>query len=89
MKRWWMSFCDARRPQGEQFLGVCIVRAHNEAEATRVAWQLGINPGGEIMFMAIDEEQAGRLSFALPEDVLVAGAEGKALADRVAGELAS
>jgi hypothetical protein len=49
MKRWWLSFCDTKKPAGEQFLGACIVNAHRLDEAIQVAHILGCNPGGEIM----------------------------------------
>jgi hypothetical protein len=58
--RYWMSFCDNAKPKGEQFLGTCIVHAHDEVEATRLAWARGMNPGAEIMFMVIDEHVVGR-----------------------------
>lgn len=44
----WLSFCDATKPKGEQFLGVVIIGATDVVEASRKAWNLGINPGGEI-----------------------------------------
>lgn len=70
-KIFWMSFCDGDRPEGQQFLGACIISvsaaeaedcmvdmllrfpfAQPDAEwiaaATKKAWALGCNPGGEI-----------------------------------------
>jgi len=67
----WLSFCDGDRPEGQQFLGACVIEVTEEdataaavdvaawfpravadaewvAAATRKAWQLGCNPGGEI-----------------------------------------
>ena len=44
---WWLSFCDAGRPEGSQFLGACLVKAHGFFGATLVARALGCNPGGE------------------------------------------
>jgi hypothetical protein len=71
-KRFWLSFCDANKPKGRQFLGACIVEVtdadaadakadidvrfpqHMEgaewlAAASRKAWLLGCNPGGEVL----------------------------------------
>lgn len=48
-----MSFCDTKRPVGQQFLGVCIVEAPGLMHATQKAWALGINPGGEIKALQI------------------------------------
>jgi hypothetical protein len=50
---WWLSFCDVNRPEGDQFLGVAIVDAFNEIMAVSRAWDLGCNPGGEVMLVAI------------------------------------
>lgn len=47
MKLWWLSFCDAKRPEGQQFLGAVIVPARGFREALAVSWILEINPGGE------------------------------------------
>jgi hypothetical protein len=47
---WWLSFCDASRPVGEQFLGVSIVGpAQSMGHASMLAWARGCNPGGEIV----------------------------------------
>lgn len=43
MAWWWLSFAD-----GEQFLGVAVIRAGSFPEAIRVAHILGCNPGGEV-----------------------------------------
>jgi hypothetical protein len=48
-ERWcWLSFCDPAKPRGSQFLGACLVRARGTATAVRRAWELKINPGGEV-----------------------------------------
>ena len=47
MTLFWLSFADAHRPRGSQFLGVAIVEAANFKAAIDVAWKLGCNPGGE------------------------------------------
>jgi hypothetical protein len=44
---WWLSFCDPTKPEGQQFLGACIVQARGFFTATLQAHRLGCNPGGE------------------------------------------
>jgi hypothetical protein len=65
------------------------VHAHDEVEATRLAWARGMNPGGEIMLMVIDEHVAGRLPFSLEpyEWRLLPPAEASQLAELVSREL--
>lgn len=87
--RWWLSFADATRPAGSQSLGICIVHAHDEVEAIKAAHAAGINPGGEVRMMDIDEGMAARLSFPLPEWRLLSPAEADALAGRIAAEIDS
>lgn len=53
---WWLSFADGSLPAGEQFLGVAIVRARGPSLAIHRAHELGINPGGEVRFMACTDE---------------------------------
>lgn len=48
MKRFWLSFCDPKKPEGEQFLGVSIVEAPHFTLAAPTAWTLGCNPCGEV-----------------------------------------
>jgi len=81
MRTYWLSFCDADRPKGRQFLGVVIVDVsaadadealaiwnathvapmHDQvdgpwiAAAMRACWQAGVNPGGEIASLRIDD----------------------------------
>ena len=45
---WWLSFCDADRPKGRQFLGVAIVQAVNFPAAVMEAHMRDCNPGGQI-----------------------------------------
>ena len=68
--RFWLSFVDDAKPEGQRFLGVCIVDVTAEdaaeaqaiiadrfphhaegaewiAAATRKAWAMGCNPGGD------------------------------------------
>lgn len=87
--RWWMSFCDPSKPTGEQFLGLCIVDAVDEVSATKIAWALGINPGGEIAFMGIDESRVSMLSFDLEPycNRFIPRGEALALSYRIGREL--
>jgi hypothetical protein len=57
---YWCSFADAALPQGEQFLGVCIVEAHGPATAMAVAWAHGCNPGGEILCYILAESSRAK-----------------------------
>lgn len=84
-RRYWMSFADPRKPQGEQFLGVCIVNADDCTSAVMVTHALGINPGGAVKIMAID------MSFDLgPYMVrLLPPLEARELDARITAELAS
>ncbi len=61
----WMSFTDPQRPEGSQFLGVALVDASNIAEAMTISHTSGCNPGGEIAFVEIPEED-------IPLDMAVA-----------------
>lgn len=45
---YWLSFAD----EGE-FLGACIVEANGMLGAVRLAAELGINPGGEVISYAL------------------------------------
>lgn len=45
----WLSFCDPTLPDGEQFIGVAVVRGANVLQAVNNAWRLGANPGGEVL----------------------------------------
>ena len=60
MKNLWLSFCDPCAPEGEQFLGVVIIKAIGILDAIEKTWELNINPGGEV--------QAWVLSMDLPRD---------------------
>ena len=51
---WWMSYCDGSLPKGSQFLGVTIIKAKGMAHAVQRAWDMGINPGGEIQAYETD-----------------------------------
>lgn len=54
MSFYYLSFCDPNKPKGSQFLGACVVEAHDERGAYLRATALGINPGGEIAMWEID-----------------------------------
>lgn len=56
MPLFYLSFCDANKPKGTQFLGGCIVRADDMMSAVPVAWLEGCNPGGEAMILEIPKE---------------------------------
>lgn len=73
---WWLSFCDTERPAGEQFLGVAIVEAPNVPMATVRAWDLGVNPGGQV---AAYDVPAGHLPAVEWRDRLLTRAEAEAL----------
>lgn len=62
---WWLSFCDASKPSGSQFLGLVLVRGVDMVQALKVAHILGINPGGEASGIACDPAVLARLSFDL------------------------
>lgn len=46
---WWLSFADAGKPKGQQFLGACVVRGTDMLGAIQNAWDMAINPGGEAL----------------------------------------
>lgn len=48
--RWYLSFVD-----NSGFLGACVVEASTWKVAIRNAWELGINPGGEVVLVLIPE----------------------------------
>ena len=63
----WLSFVDGARPEGERFLGVAIVPGTDPISAVKAAWDLGCNPGGEVLVASLfpelipDESWIGRL----------------------------
>ena len=46
---WYLSFCDPLLPRGTQFLGACFCRGRDQRQAVQAAWNLGCNPGGEVI----------------------------------------
>lgn len=91
MPRWWLSFADADRPKGKQLLGVCIVEGVDMIAAIKAAHARGINPGGEVAGLKIDEAAAARLSFSITdfENRLLPPEEARTLDARIASELDS
>lgn len=55
-KLWWLSFIDPHLPEGERFLGVAIVEAKDFDMALKKTWELGINPGGQVRGLELEEE---------------------------------
>jgi hypothetical protein len=62
MSLWWLSFCDASKPKGQQFLGACLVSGGDTGDerqdfqiAIQTAWKLGCNPGGEVESLRVPE----------------------------------
>jgi hypothetical protein len=70
---WWLSFADPDRPEGERFLGVAIVEGDDAMDAMQTAWNLGCNPGGEILatqYRAKDSLSDDWINLLLSEDDL-------------------
>lgn len=61
MSYWWMSFCDPKRPKGDQFLGALIVQADSHQAMLSRSWYLGLNPGGEVVFFEIPKQYNERI----------------------------
>jgi hypothetical protein len=76
--RWWLSFCDASRPEGTQFIGAAVVRGVSLDDAVRRAWAVGCNPGGEVMAFELPEEMGTEW------DAIFAGTPLDTLMDRAA-----
>jgi hypothetical protein len=58
---YWLSFADARRPKGTQFLGACIVTADGFGEAMTTSWLTGCNPGGEVRGTGLPPEYSAKV----------------------------
>lgn len=60
---WWLSFVDPDRPEGDRFVGACIVQGDDDLIGGRLAgtdpvssaWRLGINPGGEVQLVRVPD----------------------------------
>ena len=61
MTLYWLSFCDPEKPQGSAFLGVSIVAAATFEDAIGVAWNEGVNPGGEVAGIDLPDDMAARV----------------------------
>jgi hypothetical protein len=49
----WLSFCDEDKPEGQKFLGACMVVAPDTVAAVKLAHEKKINPGGQVMAVSI------------------------------------
>ena len=56
MTLFYLSFADDQLPEGEQFLGACIVEAPTFEGAVGAAWMKDINPGGQVLGNEFDEQ---------------------------------
>lgn len=54
MAFFYLSFCDPKRPKGQQFLGATVVEAPDPKSAVDIALLLGINPGGEVAIVSLN-----------------------------------
>jgi hypothetical protein len=52
---WWVSFADSKRPIGDQFLGVAIIKAP-EPLIGAMSWSRECNPGGEMFYVQVPDE---------------------------------
>lgn len=72
----WMSFTDPDKPEGQQFLGGCLVDGATMEEALTNSHALGINPGGAVKTVGpIPREQVplgGRFNALLSREDLIA-----------------
>ena len=68
----WLSFADADKPPGSQFLGVAIVKASSIYAAIREAWRQRCNPGGEVRSLDLSEgaKHDGIEGFHIPADYM-------------------
>lgn len=55
MTLYYLSFCDPAKPTGEQFMGATIVDGTCEMDAVSISHQLGLNPGGEVAIVSLEE----------------------------------
>lgn len=61
MTWWWLSFADGKRPRGDQFLGACLVQASDGIDAVRTTHRMGLNPGGEVLFLPVESAKVDRV----------------------------
>lgn len=62
MSYYWLSFCDADRDEGEQFLGGCLIDAEDVDDAIKKAHRRGCNPGGEVACLQVSVEYEKNLA---------------------------
>lgn len=55
LKWFWLSFVDPTKPQGLRSLGIAVVEGYDFLGAIQRAWDLGINPGGEVAGYEVTE----------------------------------
>jgi hypothetical protein len=53
MTYYWLSFCDPELPEGQQFIGGCLIEAEDVNDAVKKSWRRKCNPGGEIAIVEI------------------------------------
>lgn len=51
MQKWYLSFVDHNK-----FMGACVVEGDTLQQAIKRAWELHINPGGEVLGIDIQKE---------------------------------
>ena len=54
---YWLSFCDPKKPDGQQFLGVIITKALGLTHALANTKLMGINPGGEVLAFEVPKDK--------------------------------
>jgi hypothetical protein len=54
MSYWFLSFREAEKNLN---LGVCVVQAEDEESALDESWLKKVNPGGEVLFAEMTEEE--------------------------------
>lgn len=53
---WYLSFTDDTRPEGDQFIGGLLLKAHGMISAVQYSHLLGLNPGGAVTGLAFPYE---------------------------------
>jgi hypothetical protein len=82
----WLSFCDASRPKGSQFLGACIVTGSDVMSGACEAHRLKINPGGEVVGVHIPHSKSDDARFARWRDRLLTRDECEVMDRELLGE---
>jgi len=54
MPLFYMSFCDTKKPKGQQFLGATVAEGADAKAAFARATYLGNNPGGEVAIVELE-----------------------------------